>query len=147
MLAILPLAIAFIGCDDGLSGNKGYQADYNGICLRWGWPLVSVEYEMRDFTLLAEEDDMPVYKDDQNGSIISYGFESQELISTSVFIKAGSVAAIDLVNSFSSYKQLSGYDELTYVNTSINTVGEIVIVEKSDNRYYSLSWSYLDDLE
>ena len=36
MLAILPLAIAFIGCDDGLSGNKGYQADLMGYVLDGG---------------------------------------------------------------------------------------------------------------
>ena len=146
MLAMLPLAVAFMGCDDGLSGNEGYQSDFDGICLRWGWPLVSVEYEMRDYTLLAEEDDMLVYKDDLNGYIISYGFESQELISTSVFIKADSVAVVDLVDSFSSYELLSGYDELTYVNVATNTVGEIATVEVSDGTYYCLSWSYLDEL-
>lgn len=146
MLAMLPLALAFMGCDDGLSGSKGNQADYDWLCLTWGWPLVSVEYEMRDYTLLAEEDDMLVYKDDLNGYIISYGFESQELISTSVFIKADSVAVVDLVDSFSSYELLSGYDELTYVNVATNTVGEIATVEVSDGTYYCLSWSYLDEL-
>ena len=148
MLAILPLSMAFISCDDDLHrGGKSSQADYNEPCQEWGLPLTSVKQLMQDFKLLAEDDDMLVYEGNRKESIISYGFESQKLCSASVFISTDSIEITDLTQSFSRYEQLSDYDELTYVYATTNTVGEIALVEKSDNTYYCLSCSYLNDLE
>lgn len=145
ILATLPLIIAFAGCDDNHSGSGGIQEIFfNEPCQEWGTPLTTVKQLMQDFTLLAEDDDMLVYKGDMKESIISYGFESQKLSTANVFISADSIEIIDLMHSFNRYERVG--NNLTYVNTSINTVGEIVIVEKSDNRYHCLSWSYLDDL-
>jgi len=112
--------------------------------LKWGALQSDVKQRMQGFTPLFEDESMLVYVDGDDGEMISYGFVAGKLCTSIVLVRYDAVASSDLERFFDGYSQVSGYDETTFVDTSVDTVGEISVVEYSGNDYTCIGWSRLN---
>ena len=116
--------------DDDISNKEMPIYVYNAPCITWGASKTFVKKQMDGFKLLHEDEHTLIYNGNQTEDLISYGFDSNKLFVTNVFIQCEKATTEDIKQSFIGYLPQVGYNETTYLNEEKETIGEITTIDK-----------------
>lgn len=118
--------------------------DLNAVCNQWGAQKSYVMEYMEDYTLKTTEDNFICYQNDIQ--TISYQFDNDALVASSVLILNSKVSLSELESAFNEYEHIgakSGFD--IYANEALNIMATISEVEKGDTTFFAVGYTSVND--